>query len=240
MISLTGIYKTYNGLQPGLRPGAGTTVLDNVNLRIQRGEFIYVIGDSGAGKSTLLKMLVGDEKPNRGQVEVLGLDLGHADEGLLNKLRRRVGIIYQDLRLIEELSVQDNILLSLETAADEVRDQLRRRSAWKRACEDALHAVGLMPYAKKAVSALSGGEKSRVAAARALIRQPELLIADEPTGALDRDHTWSLMDLFQKLHLRGTTVILATHDRDIVRRARRRSCILKSGKLVVEDGVCIF
>jgi cell division transport system ATP-binding protein len=239
MISLTGVYKTYqNG--PALIKPLGGHVLDNVNLRIQRGEFVYVIGDSGAGKTTLLKLLYGEEVPNRGHVEVLGLDLSRADQSLLGKLRRRVGVIFQDLRLVEELSVFDNVVLSLESAADELRESLKRRALWKRACEEVLGAVGLMSLAKKSAGTLSGGEKSRVAAARALIRQPELLIADEPTGALDRDHTWNLIDLFQKMHLRGTTVILATHDREIVRRARRRSCILKAGKLVVEDGVCIF
>jgi cell division transport system ATP-binding protein len=100
--------------------------------------------------------------------------------------------------------------------------------------------VGLGSLAKKRVATLSGGEKQRVAAARALVRKPEILIADEPTGSLDRDHMWGLMDLFQKIHLRGTTVVIATHDREIVRRVRRRSCVLKSGKLMVEDGICLF
>ena len=238
MISLTGIYKQYqNGFE--LRP-AGSFVLDNVNLRIQRGEFVYVIGDSGEGKTTLLKMMYGEELPSRGMVEVLGQNLTKSSEQQLQNVRRRVGVIFQDLRLIDEISVLDNVALSLETAADEVRVQLKNRGIWKRACEEALHSVGLIAMSRKLTGTLSGGERQRVAAARALVRQPEVLIADEPTGALDRDHTWSLMDLFQKLHLKGTTVILATHDREIVRRVRRRSCILKTGKLVVEDGVCIF
>lgn len=238
MISLTGIYKQYqNGIE--LRP-SGSFVLENVNLRIQKGEFVYVIGDSGAGKTTLLKMIYGEELPSRGMVEVLGRDLTREGEDQLQNLRRRVGVIFQDLRLIDEISVMDNVAMSLETAADEIRAQLKNRGVWKRACEEALQAVGMMNLSRKLAGTLSGGERQRIAAARALVRQPELLIADEPTGALDRDHTWSLMDLFQKLHLRGTTVILATHDREIVRRVRRRSCILKSGRLVVEDGVCIF
>ena len=242
MISLTGIYKQY----PFSFSGAGTNgarnpyVLENVNHSIQQGEFVYVIGDSGAGKSTLLKMLYGEERPNRGMVEIMGQDMGRVNDGTLQALRRRIGVIFQDLRLIDELPVYDNVALSLEAAGEAVSAGLKGRGSWKKACSDVLHAVGLMSVAKKIVSTLSGGERQRVAAARALIRQPEILIADEPTGALDRDHTWSLMDLFQKLHLRGTTVILATHDREIVRRVRRRSCILKSGKLVVEDGVCIF
>jgi cell division transport system ATP-binding protein len=229
MIALTGVYKNF-----------GSPVLENVNLRIQRGEFVYVIGDSGAGKTTLLKMLCGEERPTRGHVEVMGTDIIRAGADDLSRLRRRVGVIFQDLRLIEEASVRDNVALSLETAGSDLHEQLKGRGAWRRAIDEAINAVGLMPMVNKAVQGLSGGEKSRVGAARALVRQPTLLIADEPTGALDRDHTWSMMDLFQKLHLRGTTVVLATHDREIVRRVRRRSCILKSGRLVVEDGVCIF
>lgn len=238
MISLTGIYKNYGSPMSLPRNQANPYVLENVNLKIRKGEFVYVIGDSGAGKSTLLKMLYGDERPTRGMVEVLGQDMGRLPASDLQQFRRKIGVIFQDLRLIDGLSVYDNVALSLETS--EPLSKPKGRGAWRRMCEDVLHAVGMSSLSKKIVSALSGGEKQRVAAARALVRQPEILIADEPTGALDRDHTWSLMDLFQKLHLLGTTVILATHDREIVRRVRRRSCILKSGKLVVEDGVCIF
>ena len=233
MISFTGVYKNFS---PTLSPGG--CVLENVNLKIKKGEFVYVIGDSGAGKTTLLKMLYGEERPSRGMVEVFGKDLARASVDDLQSLRRRIGVIFQDFRLIDDLSALDNVRLSLEIAENTVASGVRRDP--DRACAEVLHSVGMTHVARKLVRTLSGGEKQRIAAARALVRQPEIIIADEPTGALDRDHTWSLMDLLQKFHLRGTTVLVATHDREIVRRVRRRSCNLKSGKLVVEDGVCIF
>jgi cell division transport system ATP-binding protein len=226
LIQLTGVSKAYAA------PQNKSSVLDNVSLKIGKGEFVYVVGDSGAGKTTLLKMLYGEESPSRGAVEVMGVNLTEADSGRIQALRRRVGVIFQDLRLIEELTAYDNVALSLETA-----DQLKLS---RRAIDEALGLVGAAGFSKKKVKALSGGERQRVAAARAIVRQPELIIADEPTGSLDREHTWSLMDLFQKMHLRGATVVIATHDREIVRRVRRRSCVLKAGKLVVEEGICLF
>lgn len=226
MITLTGVTKKY--VNPTAAP-----VLDNVNLKINKGEFVYVVGDSGAGKTTLLKMLYGEETPSRGAVEVMGLDLSKADSARVQALRRRVGVIFQDLRLIDELTAYDNVALSLETSE-------KKGNGWRRAVDEALALVGAGAFAKKKARALSGGERQRVAAARAIVRNPELIIADEPTGSLDREHTWSLMDLFQKMHLRGATVLIATHDREIVRRVRRRSCVLKSGKLVIEEGLCMF
>lgn len=233
MITFTGVTKNYSS------PQKSHPVLENVSLKINKGDFLYVVGDSGAGKTTLLKMLYGEERPNRGVVEVFGQDIAKMDSGRIQALRRRIGVIFQDLRLIEELSAYDNVALSLETAGDFAARKVPNFNA-KRAIEESLAMVGAGSFAKKKVCALSGGEKQRVAAARAIVRQPEILIADEPTGSLDREHTWSLMDLFQKLHLRGATVLIATHDREIVRRVRRRSCILKSGKLVVEEGICMF
>lgn len=232
MIELRGVSKVWT-----------SPVLENVSLKIPKGDFLYVVGDSGAGKSTLLKMLYGEESPTRGLVEVLGMNPAKADTSKLQALRRRLGIIFQDLRLIEELSAFDNVALALETARIDGAHRpfaAAGRAGWRRAIDDALALVGLSRLAKKKVRQLSGGERQRVAAARAIVRQPEILIADEPTGSLDRDQTWSLMDLFQKMHLRGTTVIVATHDREIVRRARRRSCVLKGGKLSLEEGVSLY
>lgn len=227
MITLTGISKAYSA--------GGQIILENVNLKINRGDFLYVVGDSGAGKTTLLKMLYGEEKPNRGAIEFNGQDITKMDAFKLQNLRRKMGVIFQDLRLIDELTSYDNVALALESVKVETGVQ-----NMKRAIQDALMVVGATAFAHKKVKTLSGGERQRVAAARAVVRQPEILIADEPTGGLDRDQTWNLMDLFQKLNLRGTTVLIATHDREIVRRVRRRSCVLKSGKLMVEDGICMF
>lgn len=231
MIAFTGVYKKYS---------SGTPILENANLRINKGEFVYVIGDSGAGKSTLLKMLHCEEFPSRGSVEIFGKNSADLSVGEIQALRRRMGVVFQDLRLLGDFSAFDNVMLSLELGHDSLAKPLQKKSLWKRLCQEVLGFVGLQNLMQRKTSELSGGEQQRVAIARALVRQPEILIADEPTGALDHQQTWTVMELLQKLHLRGTTVILATHDREIVRKMRRRSCLLKSGKLVVEDGLCLF
>jgi len=223
MISLSGVSKRYQN-----------AVFENVNLTIRKGEFVYVVGDSGAGKTTLLKLFYGEEKPSNGLVQVFGVNLSQASTETVQAVRRKLGIIFQDLKLIDELSVADNISLGLDDSEKLSGPERQAR------IKETLNLVGLSQLAKKKVALLSGGEKQRVAAARALVRKPEIIIADEPTGSLDRDHSWQLIDLLQKLHLRGITVVVATHDREIVRRARRKSFILKSGRLMVEEGVCLF
>lgn len=223
MIALNGVTKTYAN-----NPQA---VLENVHLKIGKGEFVYLVGDSGAGKTTLLKLLFGEEFPNRGDVEMFGEILPKQASSRLQTIRRRMGVIFQDLRLIDELSVIDNIILSLEIS--------RIKGSLVRAAQEALSIVGFLHFKRK-VKYLSGGERSRVAVARAIATHPDILVADEPTGSLDWHQTWNLMDLFQKLHLQGTTILIATHDREIVRRIRRRSCVLKNGKLTLEDGLCFF
>lgn len=234
IIVLNGVSKIYEGVN--------SPVLENVSLKIHRGDFLYVVGDSGAGKTTLLKMLYGEEMPTRGEVRVLDQPLAQASESKLQSIRQRMGVIFQDLKLISDLTVYDNVALAIDTSrgVGRIAQLFKSALAANRAIEEALALTDMGKHARKKVRDLSGGERQRVAAARALVRQPEILIADEPTGSLDRDHTWSLMDLFQKLHLRGTTVLVATHDREIVRRARRRSCVLKNGKLVVEEGLCML
>ncbi len=223
IVSMTGVIKNYGSQM----------VLNNINLNIQKGEFVYVVGDSGAGKSTLLKMIYGEEQPTRGGVEIFGNDVVKSGFDKNQLMRRKIGVIFQDLRLIEEMSAYDNVALSLRLAGDAAQYS-------GQSIAEALSTVGLSSMQNKKVSSLSGGERQRVAAARAIVRKPEILIADEPTGSLDKDHTWNLIDLFQKLNLKGTTIIVATHDREIVRRIRKRSYILKGGKLVMEEGICLF
>lgn len=226
MIEFRGVGKSY-----------ASPVLEQVSFTLVKGDFLFVVGDSGAGKSSLLKLLWGEERATQGSVNVLGIDPGRATPAAVQALRRKMGIVFQDLRLIEELSVWDNVALSVEIAKEEAGTNAR---GWKGAIDDALALVGLGRLSKKRCGELSGGEKSRVAAARAIVRNPQILIADEPTGNLDREQTWSLMDVFQKMQMRGTTVIMATHDREIVRRVRRRSLILKGGKAYLEEGLSLF
>lgn len=204
-------------------------------MDIKKGDFLYVVGGSGAGKSSLLRMLATEELPSQGAVSLFGYDLARATPSVLRHIRQNLGYVPQDIQLIPDLSVADNVLLSVALSGKNPRDPSVRERA-----QDLLLRLGLENKRDKPAGALSGGEAQRVAVARALVRGPELIVADEPTGSQDRDFTWTLMDLFLKANLSGTTVILATHDREIVRRVRKRCAVLRDGQIRIEDGVCIF
>lgn len=220
LITLTGVSKEFFGQQK---------VLDHVELDLKRGEFVYVVGGSGAGKSTLLRMLATEEAPTLGAVKLFGYDLGRVSPSTLRAIRRAIGYVPQSVRLISDLTVQENVALSLSLAGRRARG----RDARVRVAE-VLEKLGLRAKQDRLASTLSGGEAQRVAVARALIRAPELIVADEPTGAQDRQFTWSLMDLFVGANQRGATVVIATHDLEIVGRVRRRCAVLKSGHLRME------
>lgn len=229
LLALNQVSKEYGGNSRAHRP-----ILNKINLKIQKGDFLYVVGDSGAGKTTLLRMIYGEIEPTEGEVEWMGKKASRLNSREKNEVMNKTGFIFQDLRLVDELTAQENVALALDAA-----DSVQKKNG-QRVIQECLGLVGASSFAWKKIKDLSGGEKQRVAAARALVKNPEILLADEPTGSLDREYTWSLMDLFQKLHYRGVTVILATHDREIVRRVRRKSCILKDGRLTLEDGICLF
>jgi len=226
MVTLSGVSKTYSGT---------AKVLDQINLDLRKGDFIYVVGGSGAGKSSLLRMLATEEAPSEGSVSLFGYSLSSVTPTTLKAIRRTLGYVPQDIKLISDLSVFDNVALSISLAgrrglAPDVRDQIM----------ELLEKMGLTAQSDTAASKLSGGEAQRVAIARALIRKPELIIADEPTGAQDKDYTWLIMDLFLKANLQGSTVVIATHDREIVRRVRKRCALLKGGRMMLEEGVSIY
>ena len=201
-------------------------VLHQVHLELKRGECIYLVGGSGAGKSTLLRMIATEEQPTTGSVSVFGYDLSSVSANTLQAVRRLVGYVPQKVRLIPDLTVGENIGLSLSISG--------KRDVKKRVIE-VLDRLNLAHKINALAVGLSGGEAQRVAVARALVRQPELIIADEPTGAQDHDNTWALMDLIAKANLAGATTILATHDREIVRRVRKRCAVLKNGALALES-----
>ena len=226
MVTLSGISKWY--LEP-------TRVLDQVNLELKKGDFLYVVGGSGAGKSSLLRILATEERPSLGIAALFGYDLARVSPVTLRAIRRSLGYVPQDVKLIPDLSVYDNIALSLSLAGRRVLSV-----SAKGKISELLGRLGLEPKRDKLVATLSGGEAQRVAVARALVREPELIIADEPTGAQDRDFTWSLMDLFLKANAAGTTVVLATHDREIVRRVRKRCAVLRGGHIQLEEALCIY
>jgi cell division transport system ATP-binding protein len=227
MVQLSQVTQSYLG-QP--------RVLDQVNLDLKKGDFLYVLGGSGAGKSTLLRLLATEERPSGGSVSLFGYNLNTVSPQTLRAIRRVLGYVPQGLKLIPDLSVFDNVALSLSLAGS------RSLSAEARMLiGDTLERLGLGTLRDKPASALSGGEAQRVSVARALVRKPELIVADEPTGAQDPEHTWAMMDALVRANLSGTTIVLATHDREIVRRIRKRCAILRGGRLQIEQqgvGLC--
>lgn len=205
---------------------APAKVLDGVDLSVQRGEFIYLVGGSGAGKSSLLRLLSLEDRPTEGTVKLFGFNVATASDSALQAIRRSIGYIPQEIQLIGDLTVAENVELSLTLAGERASlPQVRART------KEILEKVGLAEKRSQRASALSGGEAQRVALARALVRQPQLIIADEPTGAQDRERAWSLMNLLVAANQTGCTVVVATHDAEVVRRVRRRSALLQGGKL---------
>ncbi len=215
MISFSHVYKTYPG---------PVHALMNVELEVQKGEFLFLTGPSGAGKTTLFRMLSAFDKPTSGNVQVAGYNLSKMTFDEVSKFRRRIGVVFQDFRLLKGRSVFENVALPLEIIGG--RPQNIRKSV-----DDMLEQVGLQFKHDQMVDQLSGGEQQRVAIARALVHRPGLLIADEPTGNLDPEMSKEIINLFEKANAQGTTVVIATHDHDLVKRMARRVLKLKSGTL---------
>lgn len=226
MVHLTGVSKSYFGQ---------ARVLESVNLELKKGEFLYVLGGSGAGKSTLLRILATEEMPTLGAVELFTYNLSSCSPSTLRAIRQSIGYVPQNIRLIPDLTVFDNVALSISLAGRPVLN-----AEWRIKINELLDRLGLIGKRDFLAAHLSGGEAQRVAVARALIRNPELIVADEPTGAQDREFTWSMMDLFLKANLNGATAVIATHDREIVRRVRKRVAHLKAGRLALEENLCFY
>jgi len=206
----------------------GRKVLRNLDLQVDAGEFLFVTGPSGAGKTTLLRLLYAAERPTAGEVWVGGERVDNIARARLPGLRRKVGVIFQDFKLLPERTIGENVALPLE-----VRSLPRREI--RRKVQGLLRSVGLEHRAEKFPPSLSGGEQQRVAVARALAADPALLLADEPTGNLDADRTLEVMELLAAANARGTTVVIATHDRSLLQRYTRRVVALERGRLV-SDG----
>lgn len=230
MLSLQGVSKWYSS-----DFGQPSKVLDRLELHLNKGDFLYIVGGTGAGKSTLLRLLATEEQASQGSVTLFGYDLANVSANTLKAIRQVIGYIPQDIRLIPDLSVYDNVALSLTLAGRRsVRADVKARIG------EMLDRLGLSAKKDRPCHMLSGGEAQRVAVARALVRQPEMIIADEPTGAQDPDSTWSMMDLFVRANMGGTTVILATHDQQIVRRVRKPCGNLKGGRIALEEKLCTY
>jgi cell division transport system ATP-binding protein len=219
MISFSHVYKTYPGPVHALR---------DVSLEVQKGEFLFLTGHSGAGKTTLFRMISAFDKPSSGLVNVAGYDLGEIGAGEVPYLRRKIGVVFQDFRLLKGRTVAENVALPLEVRGE-------RHAGVARKVDEVLENVGLIYKKKNFIEQLSGGEQQRVAIARALIHQPGLLIADEPTGNLDPQLSEEIMDLLDRVNAQGTTVFVATHDHDLVRRRAKRVVSIKAGQIELDQ-----
>ena len=211
----------------GLRYGTDREVLSDLSFSLFPGSFYFLTGASGAGKTTLLRLLFGAERPSSGQIVVMGRNVGRLGEAAIPALRRRVGVVFQDFKLLARRTVEENVRMSLDVLGTPAREARSR-------VFQVLKRLGLQHRRYHHPLSLSGGEQQRVAIARALVTDPPLLLADEPTGNLDPDLTLEIMDLIASAADRGTTVVVATHDADLVDRYARRAIRLESGR-VVED-----
>ena len=209
----------------GMRYGLGPEILRDVTFMLEPGSFTFLTGLSGAGKTTLLKLIYLAEPPSRGLITLFGQDLATASRRELPPLRRRIGVVFQDFRLLDHLSAFDNVALPLRLAG-------KRGGQYARDVEELLSWVGLGDRMNARPATLSGGEQQRVAIARAVVARPDLLIADEPTGNVDPEMGARLIRLFGELNRLGTTVLIATHDRALIESARAREMRLVDGRLV--------
>lgn len=217
MILLDRVTKTYN-------KNLGSA-LDRISLHIEPKEFVIVVGQSGAGKSTLLKLLTREERPTSGKIIVGGIDYDKLSDKNIPLLRRKIGTVFQDFKLLPNRTVFENVAFALEVvgaSSKEINSTVPR----------VLAIVNLKDKAKRMPIELSGGERQRVAIARAIVRQPKILIADEPTGNLDPKHAWDVIHILEKINRYGTTVLLTTHNQEIVNKLKRRVVTIKDGRIV--------
>ncbi|MGP4061282.1 cell division ATP-binding protein FtsE [Halobacillus litoralis] len=216
MIEMQGVYKTYPN---------GVTALNGLDVTIDQGEFVYVVGPSGAGKSTFTKLIYREEKPTTGTVLINDINTSTMKQRRIPKLRRQIGVVYQDFRLLPTLTVYENVAFALEVI-EEHPQNIRRRVM------DVLDQVRLKNKARFLPDELSGGEQQRVSIARAIVNHPKVVIADEPTGNLDPDTSWEIMHILDEINSGGTTVLMATHSQEIVNTIRRRVIAIEDGMLV--------
>lgn len=219
MIQFTNVSKIYTN---------GAKALVDVTLKIDKGEFIFLVGPSGAGKSTFVRLLYREEVPTRGQVLIDGKNLIRMKTREVPYLRRSIGVVFQDFKLLPHKTVLENVAFALEVVGMPKREVQARAKA-------ALDLVGLSTKGKVFPHELSGGEQQRVCVARAIVNNPTLLVADEPTGNLDPDTAWEIMDLLHNINKRGTTVVMATHAREIVDQMQKRVIAVAGGRVVRDE-----
>ena len=225
MIEFRNVTKVYS---------TGIVAVDNTSLEIEKGEFVFIVGSSGCGKSTLMKMLMKEVEPTEGQIFVNGIDITKISKRRIPNLRRSMGIVFQDFRLLPDKTVYENVAYAMRVI--EASPKIIKRQV-----PNVLSLVGLLEKANAYPDQLSGGEQQRIAVARAIVNKPSVLIADEPTGNLDPDTAWEIMSLLNDINRRGTTVVVATHAKDIVDKMQKRVIAIEKGNVYsdIKKGVYI-
>jgi cell division transport system ATP-binding protein len=203
----------------------GVTAANGIDVDIQQGEFVYVVGPSGAGKSTFIKMMYREEKPTKGSIMINGINLATLRPSKVPLLRRNIGVVFQDFKLLPTLNVYENVAFALEVIEEQPK-YIKKRVM------ETLDLVGLKHKARMLPTELSGGEQQRISIARSIVNAPKLVIADEPTGNLDPETSWEIMNIFEEINTRGTTIVMATHNKDIVNTIKHRVIAIESGKIV--------
>ena len=220
MITLEHVSKSYTN--------DGIPALNDVSLEIEKGEFVFIVGDSGSGKSTMIKLLLRELKPSTGRIIVNNCDLAKLTQRKIPKYRRNIGCVFQDFRLLKDRNVYENVAFAqrvIEVPTKKIKKNVPAM----------LSLVGLPEKYKSKIRQLSGGEQQRVALARALVNNPPILLADEPTGNLDPRNSWEIMKLLEEINRRGTTVVVVTHNREIVNAMRKRVITVKKGVIVSDE-----
>lgn len=219
MITMKDVHKTYSN---------GVSALNGINVQIDPGEFVYIVGPSGAGKSTFVRLIYREEEATKGEIIINGKKISELKDKEIPLLRREIGIVFQDFKLLPRLTVYENVAFALEVI-EESPQNIRNRVM------EVLDLVGLKNKARSIPDELSGGEQQRVTIARAIANQPKILIADEPTGNLDPDTSWSIMRILEEINDRGTTVIMATHSKEIVNTIKKRVIAIEDGVIVRDE-----
>lgn len=219
MIEMSGVYKTYPN---------GVVAVSDITTKINQGEFVYVVGPSGAGKSTFIKLMYREEKPTKGTIVVNGVNLSKLRNTKVPLFRRNLGVVFQDFKLLPTLTVFENVAFAMEVI-EKHPDEIKRRVL------EVLDLVGLKHKVRMLPDELSGGEQQRVSIARSIVNSPKVVIADEPTGNLDPETSWEIMNTLEEVNKRGTTVIMATHNKDIVNNMKHRVIAIENGRIVRDE-----
>lgn len=206
----------------------GVMAVNGINFKLNKGEFVYVVGPSGAGKSTFIKMIYREEKPTKGKIIIDNIDISQLKEREIPKLRRKIGVVFQDFKLLPKLTVYENVAFALEVIEEKHKNI-------KRKVMEVLDLVKLKNKARMYPDELSGGEQQRVSIARSIVNNPSIVVADEPTGNLDPDTAWEIMEIFEEINNRGTSIIMATHNKEIVNTIKKRVVAIEGGRIVRDE-----